>query len=241
MKKTEREADRYVDPNETKLQKIKRYLGYYKIPIIAVLGIAIVLSVMTFTLVDKTKVDMYVFFVCDEEYGFLPADRQYLEFFSDMNDFVKGYVDDYNGDGEINLGIDTIYLNSTDEYRSDIASNRQRVRNALASGTCMCVIADTAGFEYLASTGLLQDISYLVDDTYFDGKAYRLNDSEVASAAMGLDNAGPLYIGLRAYYGTYAQIQKKQTAYFTMAEKMLKMISDPDFDPETDAVPTPED
>jgi hypothetical protein len=240
IKKIEREADRYVDPNETKFQRAMRYLNYYKVPLIAIICIIAVFVVMTFTLVGKEEIDMYVFFVCDDEYAFLSDESDYLDFFSDMTEFITSYTEDYNGDGEIKVSIDTVHISSNELlYQDTVEMNKKRITAALSAGTCMCIIGDSAGFEYLSSSDILQDISYLVDETSFNGKAYKLNDSEIAVNALKIDGEEPLYMGLRAYYGTFAEMKEKETAYFTIAERMIKTISDPTFDPETDTVPAP--
>ena len=52
---TEREADRYVDPHETRSEKIRRLWDYYRLPVIIFCLLAAVIGYLFFTLFTREK------------------------------------------------------------------------------------------------------------------------------------------------------------------------------------------
>lgn len=236
---TEREESKYIDANETFVQKLMRLWDYYKFFIILGIFIVVICVILAFTFTNKKGIDAYIFFITSDDSLCFSTDADAEPFCNKYSSFLEQYGIDFSGDGKVRIEVDIVYIGDSQFYDQIAELNKQKAKNALMTGTCMCFIADEKAFKYIYNElGNLEKLDYLIsDDSFFDGYGWCLNNSETAVKELGLSENTPLYIGLRKYYGTVTpQLYYNTTANFKNGEQIIKMLFDPGFDPETDII-----
>lgn len=234
-----REETKYIDPNETFVQKIIRLWDYYKFFILLGVFLVVICVVLTLTFTNKKGIDAYIFFITSDDSMCFSTEEDADPFCKKYSSFLEQYGIDFSGDGKVRIEVDIVYIGESKFYDQIAEINKQKAKNALMTGTCMCFIADKKAFEYIYNElGNLEKIDYLVgNNTCFDGYGWCLNNSEIAVKELGLSDNNQLYIALRKYYGTVTpQLYYNTTANFKNGEQIIKKLFDPEFNPETDTI-----
>ena len=234
-KKWVKEADKYKDPNATFSDKLSNFWYYHKYHvIIAVVAVAVLIYLST-SLVMKEKYDYEIICVLQNpvitrENGDYLSDgsdeKTYI--YEEDSDYLKRYLesvgDDLNGDGKVTVSISYINIEGNRETATEIQKHKEQILTALRTGECMILLGDKTGFDFLSEADALEDLSSLTSlPLAYDGKALLLNDRLGEKIGRG-DEDIPIYIGLRVFNGTLAQMSDQKKEDFANAEKLIENI-----------------
>ena len=234
-KKWVKEADKYKDPNATFSDKLSNFWYYHKYHvIIAVVAVAVLIYLST-SLVMKEKYDYEIICVLQNpvitrENGDYLSDgsgeKTYI--YEEDSDYLKRYLesvgDDLNGDGKVTVSINYINIEENRETATEIQKHKEQILTALRTGECMILLGDKTGFDFLSEADALEDLSSLTPvPLAYDGKALLLNDRLGEKIGRG-DEDIPIYIGLRVFNGTLAQMSDQKKEDFANAEKLIENI-----------------
>ena len=234
-KKWVKEADKYKDPNATFSDKLSNFWYYHKYHvIIAVVAVAVLIYLST-SLVMKEKYDYEIICVLQNpvitrENGDYLSDgsdeKTYI--YEEDSDYLKRYLesvgDDLNGDGKVTVSISYINIEGNRETATEIQKHKEQILTALRTGECMILLGDKTGFDFLSEADALEDLSSLTRvPLAYDGKALLLNDRLGEKIGRG-DEDIPIYIGLRVFNGTLAQMSDQKKEDFANAEKLIENI-----------------
>ncbi len=224
---TEREADRYVDPHETRSEKIRRLWDYYRLPVIIFCLLAAVIGYLFFTLFTREKNDMLVLYVTEKPVNYKLVTDEYGQAVSVEGDktavskweaLLAGYSADVNRNGKTVVEVENLYV-GPDGDKSDAArDNKEKIITLVRTAETMLFLCDERGLEYLISIDALEDLSGIADSAVFDGKAVLVG--EPIKKELALDNA-PLYLALRSFTGTVAEQSDEKKAAFANAKTVL--------------------
>ena len=234
-KKWVKEADKYKDPNATFSDKLSNFWYYHKYHvIIAVVAVAVLIYLST-SLVMKEKYDYEIICVLQNpvitrENGDYLSDgsEEKTYIYEEDSDYLKRYLesvgDDLNGDGKVTVSISYINIEGSRETATEIQKHKEQILTALRTGECMILLGDKTGFDFLSEADALEDLSSLTSlPLAYDGKALLLNDRLGEKIGRG-DEDIPIYIGLRVFNGTLAQMSDQKKEDFANAEKLIENI-----------------
>lgn len=211
MAKQEREADRYI-----KDKWYKNIWYHYKIPICLTLFFAVTLFFFIYSSVTKDETDLYVMYITEDP-------EVYTEKISALQNTLALYTEDVTGDGEVVVFVDNIYVGSVHED-DVIYENKEKIMTTLRAGTCMLVLCDDVGLDYLIEAEALCDLAVELPDMGVDGYFYDLGNSEFAEKETMPEWNNELYIALRVYKGTIAEIIPSSQTNFEYARNTFENI-----------------
>ena len=208
-KKYVREADRYV-----KDKWYKNFWYHYKIPAIVVVFLAVVAVVLIVQLYQKEEYDLYIVYVTEDP-------EVYTEKVKSLTNTITQYVPDVNGDGEITVYIDNIYIGDTHDA-PEVYKNKERIMTYMRSGTSMFFIGDNVGMDYLYAAEALVSLEDIADSNLaYGGCAWQLNGTTFEENATMYKLNRDTYFGLRVYEGTIAELSKNSAKKFETAKTTL--------------------
>lgn len=223
---SEREADRYVDPNETKSEKFRRLWDYYRLPVLFILAIALILGYLFFTLITKEKNDMYVLYVTESPANYklvddgsgnvvVEGDKTAV---SKWESLFADYASDADGNGKTVVAVENLYVGAENDLSDAVRDNKEKIITLVRTAESMLFLCDERGITYLSSIGALEDLSGMVDHTVFDGKAVAVSDQTAKDLALGDTK---LYFALRSFSGTAAEQSEEKQVAFSHAKQVL--------------------
>ncbi|MBQ4628738.1 MAG: hypothetical protein IJB44_06640 [Clostridia bacterium] len=214
MAEYQREADKYV-----KDKWYKNIWYHYKIPICLIGFFAFALFFFVYSSVTKEKIDLYVMYITEDP-------EVYTEKVNALESTLSLYTEDKTGDGEIVVFVDNIFIG--DDHEDDVVyQNKERIMTALRAGSCMLILCDGVGLEYMTEAEALCDLSEEFPDIDLDGNYYTLNETSFMQKDTMVDWNNDLYISLRLYKGTVAELIPSSQVNFEHAKTTVSnVISD---------------
>lgn len=217
----EREADKYTH------DKWYRNTWFHYGTVIIVAAVVIVIAViLVFSNSMNDETDMYIFYITS-------SPNVYTEKVSAIQDTLTKYAPDKNGDGKTVIYVENLYVG--DEYDSSaVYKNKEKIMTALRAGSCMFVVADEVGIQYLTGGDSLAELSSSVltgnysGQLEYDGCAWEWTGSAFrnGNAAFGcFDSDEKLYFGVRVYENTLATYTESTRKNYAAAETLLKNIA----------------
>ena len=214
--KIEREADRYKQEMAF-TQKLSNFWYYNKWKIFfSVAGVLLIASLLVVTLTKK-KEDLHVLYVTENSIV-------YTEKIARLQALFEKYAEDIDGDGEVNVVVENLYIGSDAYHLNTAKQNKERIVNVLRAGDCMLVVADGVGMDYLYQGGSLEDLSGIVESEAFGGKAWEAGSNSNVRQELMLAEGENLYMGLRVFSGTIAASSKDKTTDFEHAKRIFQRI-----------------
>lgn len=231
-KKWEREADRYKNADATFADKFSNFWYYHKYHVlIGIIALAVLIYLST-SLLMKEKYDYEIICVLQNPV-ISRANGDYLSetdgayLYEEDADYIEKFLEscgeDINGDGKVTVSVSYINIEGDEMTSSEIQDHLEQILTALRTGECLIVLGDGYGMDFLSEADALEDISYMSENLAYDGHAVCLNDSLSEKIGRG-DEDIPIYIGLRYFTGTLAQISDEKKTEFANAEKLVENI-----------------
>ncbi|MDF2685063.1 MAG: putative rane protein [Clostridia bacterium] len=204
---------------ETKNDDIKskwsNFWYYHKYHVIIIAFGVFVFFFLLFSFLFKEKVDLRIFYITEDPVVF-------TEKVVNVTNAIKKYTPDLDGDGEVVVRVENIFIGEKHDS-SAVYENKKKLMTIMRAGDCMFLIADKIGMEYLLEGESLADISDIATDMYFGGMGWRVNDSEFMLQELnGFEDE--LYMGLRVYEGTFAQLWPESKENFKFSKEVLTNI-----------------
>lgn len=137
--------------------------------------------------------------------------------------FLESSGEDLNGDGKVTVNINCINIEGDRTTVNEIQSHKEQILTALRTGDCMLLISDITGTEFLTEAEALEDISELSDKTEFNGTVLPLNGYFKEKIGKAKDDI-PIYISLRVFTGTMAQMSEEKKNDFENARNLIENI-----------------
>lgn len=242
-----READKYKNPNATFADKLSNFLYYHKYHLlIGIISVAALIYLST-SILMKEKYDYEIICVLQnpvitEELADIKEtldaeaapyetkeeeDKAIIYLFKEDTEYICRYLEsvgeDLNGDGKVTVSVNYINIEGSRTEVPEIQSHREQVLTSLRTGECMILLGDEVGMEFLSEAEALEDISAYAPNTEFNGHAVLLNPyfSEKIGAS---DEDTKIYIGLRYFTGTLAQMNNEKKQDFENAKNLLSNI-----------------
>ena len=211
MEKVERESDRYV-----KDKWYKNIWYHHKLPIIIALFLVLTISLLIYTSLTKSNIDIHVLYIT--------ADPEvYSEKVFDLQNTLMLYAEDWSEDGKINVFVENIFVGSYHE--TDITyENKERIMTLLRSGSCFLILTDDVGLQYMESSDALCDLSEEIPDAQLSGDFVNLNDYPFLQNPTITDWDRSLYMSLRRYKGTIAELSAQTQINFEKARTIFVNI-----------------
>ena len=216
---TEREADKYSHD-----KWYENFWYHHKAHVLIGIAVIAVIVTMFMSYNWQDPTDMYILFITE-------SPEVYKEKAMALTNILSEYAGDKNGDGEVNIFIDNVYIGSEFDA-TNVFKNKEKIMTKLRSGDCMFVIAEDYGAEYLLEGGSCADITGLFPDVAegsieydgtmwnWDNSAFRNSNSDFYLAFGEMS----LYFGLRVYEGTIAELTDNSKENYQLAEDLLKAI-----------------
>jgi hypothetical protein len=214
MAEFEREADRYI-----KDKWYKNIWYHYKIPICLVLFAAVTIFFFAYSAVTKETIDLYVMYITEDP-------EVYTEKINALEQTLALYTEDRTGDDEIVVFVDNVFVGSAHE--DDVVyQNKERIMTALRAGTCMLILCDDDGLKYMTEAEALCDLSVELPEMGLEGFYYTLTDTPFMQKNSMPEWNNELYVSLRVYKGTVAElIPSSQTNFDHARITFENVVSD---------------
>lgn len=195
--------------------KWSNFWYYYKTRVIVIAFGVFVFIFLLSSLFTKDKVDLRIFYVTGDPVVF-------TEKITNLTKAIKEYTPDLNGDGKTVVSIENIYVGENHDNQS-VINNKKRLMTILRTGDSMFLIADKIGMEYLIEAGSLADISDIATEMNYGGMGWLANGSEFMKQEIsGFED--DLYMGLRVYQGTIAELLPDSQKYYEFSKEVLTRI-----------------
>lgn len=224
---SQREADRYVNPNETPSEKFRRLWDYYRLPVIVFAVIALILSYLLFTLLTKEKHDMMVLYLTEkpanykliiDEYGNAQEITGDKTAVSKWESLISRTCRDLNSDGKQVAAVENLYIGDSQDKSDSARDNKEKILTLIRTAEAMLFLCDERGMEYLISIDALEDLSDLSEETEYDGLAVAVGPETRSTLSLGNEK---LYLALRSFTGTAAAQSEEKQAAFENAKTVL--------------------
>lgn len=214
MSKVERESDKYA--------KDKWYQNiwyHHKAKIIIVLFLAVAVFAFIYSSLSKSDIDLYVLYIT--------ADPEVFgERISSLETTIGIFTQDITNDGKINVFVDNVYIGANHET-DQIYKNKERIMTNLRAGTCFLILSDETGLEYLISSDtlcLLENEFTDTELTELTGHYLDLRETKFFERPMMEDFEGNLYMSLRKFKGTIAELNSNSLKTFEQSKNVFMNI-----------------
>lgn len=144
---------------------------------------------------------------------------------NDLSDKLGGYIEDYNGNGEVLYRVNNVSYNSNNLAGVNYSvTNSEKLLSALATAEYVLYIVDEHGYDYLSdnSTEVFENYDFCPDK---NGTAWNWKGS---SLQQGLADSGlpeNLYFCIRKVNGTMVEKNKNVNDLKEKAEKLLQKLA----------------
>ncbi|MBQ6552852.1 MAG: hypothetical protein IJL83_04475 [Clostridia bacterium] len=148
----------------------KQYGYYYKYVFITLILAAVLLTIGLVSCLSKTNYDLTVilsgdFFIYDTEvYAY--------------ENVLKEYIDDWNGDGKVNVQVMGLSTNAGNPQLN--FSYNQRFQAEIMTGEVLLFITDEGKYKLLENAGGVADVSKLLPSGYPQSKYFTFSGSAVS-------------------------------------------------------------
>ena len=200
----------------------RQYGYYYKYVFITLILAAALLTVGLVSCLSKTDYDLTVilsgdFFIYDAEiYAY--------------ENVLKEYIDDWNGDGEVNVQVMGLSTNSGNS-KLDFTYN-QRFQAEVMTGEVLLFITDAGKYDLLAEADGVADVSRLLPDGYPESRYFSFSGSAVAQKVRDeyrklcgdTEPPTPEQSGLRMYMRTAAEDADENPEYLEKYERVSELF-----------------
>lgn len=144
---------------------------------------------------------------------------------NDLSDKLGGYIEDYNGNGEVLYRVNNVSYNSNNLAGVNYSvTNSEKLLSALATAEYVLYIVDEHGYDYLSdnSTEVFESYDFCPDknETAWNWKG--------SSLQQGLADSGlpeNLYFCIRKVNGTMVEKNKNVNDLKEKAEKLLQKLA----------------
>ena len=200
----------------------KQYGYYYKYVFITLIFAVALLTIGLVSCLSKTDYDLTVilsgdFFIYDTEvYAY--------------ENVLKDYIDDWNGDGDVNvqvMGLSTSSGNSKLDF-----SYNQRFQAEIMTGEVLLFITDEGKYELLADADGVADISRLLPAGYPESSYFNFSESTFAQKVRdeykrlcgGAEPPTTMPDGLRMYMRAAADNADEDPEYLEKYERVSELF-----------------
>ena len=125
---SDKEELKYIDPNETFIQKLIRLWDYYKLFIILGIILIFICIVLAFTFTNKKGIDAYVFFITSDDSMCFSSEEDAEPFCNKFSTFLEKYGIDYSGDGKVRIELDIVYIGDSTFYDQIAELNKKKAK-----------------------------------------------------------------------------------------------------------------
>lgn len=141
---------------------------------------------------------------------------------------LMDYMEDYNGDGEINLNLLNCTFNEDSEDVNYVISMRQKLQmSAMGENSAILYITDDNGFSYIDNIkadvgGFFQKANLPL----FNGKALKISDMDFYKELQAQEGEIPenIYISKRIIKGTLIEAEADTAYYEQASDKLLNNL-----------------
>lgn len=231
--KWEREADKYKKKDATFSDKLSNFWDYHKYHVLIAVVSVVVLVYLSTSVLLKEKYDYEIICVLQdpvisaENGDYLSEDDTDIHLYKEDADYIQAYLEsigeDLNEDGKVSVSVSFINIEGDRVTATEIQTHKEQILTALRTGECMILLGDSVGMEFLSEADALEDISYLSENSEYNNRAICLNDFFKEKIGRGEADI-QIYIGLRNFTGTLAQMSDEKSKDFNNAENLIKNI-----------------
>lgn len=200
----------------------RQYGYYYKYVFITLIFAVALLTIGLVSCLSKTNYDLTVILSGD----FYIYDTEVYAY----ENVFKEYIDDWNGDGEINvlvMGLSTDAGNAQLNY-----SYNQRFQAEVMTGEVLLFITDEGKYELINKSNGVADVSRLLPENYGETSYFNFSESHFAQKVreeykkLCGDMEPPTSIpdGLRMYMRTAADNAKDDPEYLEKYERIAELF-----------------
>lgn len=219
----EKDPEPVKTPQQIRKEKIKNFFDYHKWHVLLVVGLIVAVVWTVVDAVNRVEPDYIIPYISQND---LPVSIK-----EDLEDFLKVYADDRNGDGKVTVAVEKFALNSAamneepEKAQTEVLrflGNSQTNVNAFYIGDEVNIM-EFAGYEeligYTDGSEIPENVKFTVDEVGVLLRGTKLipEDYEYAIAFNGM------YFAVRANAGDI--IEKKQETYdagFAFLQRILK-------------------
>ncbi len=212
---------REVQKPTTLKGKWENFRYHYGVATIVLLCVIGAVAFLVYDLATQTKYDMNMVLVTKQNYGNT----------EDNYDAVKQrltqYMQDSNGDGQINIDLLAMVLDTEDEKADAnmIAANQTKLMGSFSGDTDLVYLVDDTFYQQFLDDGIeFVDLSPYSDNPNVDGDRYAIRDDSDFSDLNGKED---LYLVIRALDNlTHKDKEEVQERYARDLEVVKQIIAE---------------
>ena len=144
---------------------------------------------------------------------------------NDLSDKLGGYIEDYNGNGEVLYRVNNVSYNSNNLAGVNYSvTNSEKLLSALATAEYVLYIVDEHGYDYLSdnSTEVFESYDFCPDK---NGTAWNWKESSLQQSLADSGLPENLYFCIRKVNGTMVEKNKNVNDLKEKAEKLLQKLA----------------
>lgn len=144
---------------------------------------------------------------------------------NDLSDKLGGYIEDYNGNGEVLYRVNNVSYNSNNLAGVNYSvTNSEKLLSALATAEYVLYIVDEHGYDYLSdnSTEVFESYDFCPDK---NGTAWNWKGSSLQQSFADSGLPENLYFCIRKVNGTMVEKNKNVNDLKEKAEKLLQKLA----------------
>ena len=144
---------------------------------------------------------------------------------NDLSDKLGGYIEDYNGNGEVLYRVNNVSYNSNNLAGVNYSvTNSEKLLSALATAEYVLYIVDEHGYDYLSdnSTEGFESYDFCPDK---NGTAWNWKGSSLQQSLADSGLPENLYFCIRKVNGTMVEKNKNVNDLKEKAEKLLQKLA----------------
>lgn len=144
---------------------------------------------------------------------------------NDLSDKLGGYIEDYNGNGEVLYRVNNVSYNSNNLAGVNYSvTNSEKLLSALATAEYVLYIVDEHGYDYLSdnSTEVFESYDFCPDK---NGTAWNWKGSSLQQSLADSGLPENLYFCIRKVDGTMVEKNKNVNDLKEKAEKLLQKLA----------------
>ena len=144
---------------------------------------------------------------------------------NDLSDKLSGYIEDYNGNGEVLYRVNNVSYNNNNLAGVNYSvTNSEKLLSALATAEYVLYIVDEHGYDYLSdnSTEVFESYDFCPDK---NGTAWNWKGSGLQQSLADSGLPENLYFCIRKVDGTMVEKNKNVNDLKEKAEKLLQKLA----------------
>lgn len=212
---------REVQKPTTFKKKWENFRYHYGITTIVLLCVIGAVAFLVYDLATQTKYDMNMVLVTKQDYGNTEDN------YDAMKQRLTQYMQDSNGDGQVNIDLLAMVLDTEDEKADAnmVAANQTKLMGSFSGDTDLVYLVDDTFYQQFVNDGIeFVDLSQYSDNPNIDDDRYAIRNDSDFSDLNGKDD---LYLVMRALDNlTQKDKEKVQERYARDLEVVKQIIGE---------------